>query len=365
MKLYSTAAVSITLFLSACGRPPSGRGGPPQGDFPARVVAAPVKSMDLRDKIVLVGSLVSPEEIAVTARVQAELLELPVRPGQAVEAGILLARLDDVRILARKAEMEARVTLTRNTLERMRRLFGSNTATQQELDEAQGAFDQAAASLTLLEAELRDSRITAPFAGRVGERLVSQGQVLQAGQVLFTLTRMDPLEIRFEVPERFSAALREGMAVRMRSEAYPEERFEGVVVFLSPNVNPQTRSLVVRAEIANPYEKLRPGMFGQVELVLEERPGALVVPEAAVMQQGPANSVLRRNAEGRAELVRVQVGLRFDGQMEIRSGLSEGDVVVVEGLMIKARPGSLLAISPDSERFGLSPEKASAETGDE
>lgn len=348
----ATSALFTLLLFTACGRPPSGQGGPPEGDFPVQVVAAPVKSMDIQDRVVLVGSLIAPEEIQVTARLQAELLELPVRSGQAVEAGDLLARLDDARLQARKAELEARETLSSTTLQRLKSLFESSTATQQELDEAQGSFDQAAAALTLLQEELRDTRIVAPFAGRVGERLVSTGQVLQAGQQLFTLTRLNPLELRFEVPERFIASLKEGMPVRMLSEAYPEDIFEGAVVFLSPTVNPQTRSIVVRAEIPNPDEKLRPGMFGRVELVLEERPDALVVPEAAVMQRGTDTLVLRQNAEGRAEFAPVQVGLRFDGMMEIRSGLDAGDIVVVEGLM-KARPGALLSFSPESERFGL------------
>lgn len=320
--------------------------------------------MDLRDSVRLVGTLVPPEQIQVAARVMSEIQELPVPAGGTVEKGDLIARLDDARLVARKAEVDARVQLTRNTFSRLERLYESSTATRQELDEARAALDQALASQAMIEEELRDTRIAAPFAGRIGERQVSTGQLVQPGQILFSLTQMDPLELRMEVPERFSSALRDGMSVRMSSEAFPGDTFEGKLVFLSPDVNPRTRSVVVRAQMANPEEKLRPGMFGQVDLVLEERPEALVIPEAAVMQRGTQTMVLRKNSEGRADMRPVEVGIRFDGMMEIRSGLSKDDIVVVEGLM-KARPGSLLKLGPGSERFGLSPESDDDENGDD
>lgn len=353
LKLLLLSLFSGFLF-TGCGRPPSGGGGPPEGDFPVSVVAAPAKAVDLQDTVRLVGSLEASEEVHLLARMQAEVMEIAFGQGDKVESGDLIARLDDARLQARLAEATARQRLAETNFARTERLRAVNTATDQELDEARGALDQANAAVQVLQDELRDTRILAPFSGRLGERLVSVGQVVQPGERIFTLTRLDPLEVRFEVPERFAGALRPGMTAMLRSSAFPEEDFEAEVVFIAPQAERRTRTLPVRARLENPDERLRPGMFARVELVLEERANALVIPEAAVMQRGDQAMVLKQNEEGRAAMQPVRVGLRLDGRVEIREGLREGDIVVVEGLL-KARPGVKLAFSAASEDFGLDP----------
>lgn len=350
---YLTALLLFGLvFLTACGRPPSGRGGPPEGDFPVNVVAAPVRTMPVRESVRLVGSLVSSDELNLSSRMMGELVAIHAVQGQDVEQGDLLFSLDQDRLLARRAETASRLALAQSSLERIRRLRASDSATEQELDQALAAQEQALAQKALLEAELRDTQIRAPFRGRLGERQVSVGEIVQPGTPLARLVRTDPLEVRFEVPERHLGALRAGLPVLLESEAFPGESFEAELSFISPELRIATRTVPVRATVPNSSGLLRPGMFVRVHLVLEERPRARVVPEAAVMQRGTQTVVLRQNEAGRAEERVVQVGVRFDGQMEIREGLTENDIVVVEGLM-KARPGMLLNFSPESARFGL------------
>ncbi|MCC5845185.1 MAG: efflux RND transporter periplasmic adaptor subunit [Verrucomicrobia bacterium] len=341
--------------LSGCGRPPSGGGGPPEGDFPVNVVAAPVKSMPVRETVRLVGSLVSLDELNLSSRATGELVEIHVGQGQLVSKGDLLFSLDQDRLLARRAETASRLALAESSLERIRRLRESDSATEQELDQASAVKEQARAQMELLEAELRDTRIRAPFSGRLGERMVSVGEFVQPGTPLARLVRTDPLEVRFEVPERHLGALKEGLRVELQSEAFPDEVYAAEVSFIAPELRMSTRTVPVRATVSNEKTLLRPGMFVRVSLVLDDRPEALVVPEAAVMQRGTDTVVLRQDEDGRAEERAVRVGLRFDGMMEIREGLAEGDIVVVEGLM-KARPGMKLAFSPESERFGLTVE---------
>ncbi|MCC5850339.1 MAG: efflux RND transporter periplasmic adaptor subunit [Verrucomicrobia bacterium] len=352
MTIFKTL-ISLSLFLLvACGRPPSGGGGRPEGDFPVNVVGAPVVSTSLQETVRLVGGFVAPEDIQVVSRIAAEIHELPFAQGAAVEKGDLLVAFDEARLLARKQEIEARLNLAEQTFNRNVRLRESNTVTDQELEVSQAELAQAKANLALVEEELKDTRIHAPFAGRLGERRVSVGQVVQPGQILLHLVQMDPLDIRFEVPERYLAALTDGLTVNVESDAFPDETFSGEVVFVSPEVRASSRTVAVRARVENPEGRLRPGMFGRVGLVLEERPEALVVPETAVMQQGRETVVLARNEEGRAERRVVRTGIRLGGRVEIREGLSEGDVVVVEGQM-KARPGMLLNFTERSARYDL------------
>ena len=363
MKLNFFLCFVPFLLLLGCGQPPSGGGGRPEGDFPVNVVGSPAVVTNLQASVRLVGGLVPVDEIQVVARLSAEVVDLPFSQGALVAQGDLLVGLDDARLRARKAELEARMTLAESTHRRNVRLQESDSATDQEVETSAATLAQSRANLALLEEELRDTRLHAPFAGRLGERRVSVGQLVQPGEVLTRLVRLDPLEARFEVPERLLSVLDEGLKVSLRSDAFPDTPFEGEVVFVSPEVDTVTRTVAVRARVENPEAKLRPGMFVRVDLVLEERADTLVVPETAVMQRGRESQVFVRDEDGRAELRTVHVGIRLEGWVEIREGLSEGDVVVVEGQM-KARPGLLLSFTERSTRYGLDLEAVALPDGE-
>lgn len=343
------------LLLAACGRPPSGGGGPPPGEFPVNVVGAPVTVDRVVESVRLTGTFTATEQVLVQSRVTGEVTEIHVERGEKVKRGALLLLLDSARIEAQLQENQARLDLAKTTFARNQRLRESDSATDQEVDESRAQVDQLRAQRALLEDQMRDTRLLAPFEGRVGDREVSVGQVVQPGQLLFDMVKTDPIHIRFEVPERFTGALRDGGSVRVESDVFPGEDFEGKLVFLAPSVRESTRTLPVRAELPNPDDLLRPGMFARVFLVMEERPEAMLVPEGAVVQRGNGTSVIVRNDEGRAETVSVVTGVRQNGMIEIREGLEPGQSVVVEGHMM-IRPGSLLNFTERSRRFGLEPD---------
>lgn len=343
MKTFRTHFIRfapILLLISGCGKPTSGGGGPPQGDFPTNVVGAPVTVEPLKQTLRLVGTFEAPDEVIVVSKIQGGVEEIAIREGQVVEKGQLIAKMDDDKIQARLLEARARKRLAVANQQRAEELRKTNSISSQEVDEALAEADQAAASLALLEEELEDTRITAPMPGRVGEILVSKGQIVPLGQRLTELIRTDPIEVRFEVPELYIGLIREGLEVEMTSDAYPDALFTGTVSFLAPALRTSTRTLPVKARVANPDGKLRPGMFGNIELVLSEIPDALFVPESAVMQQGPQNMVVVRNPTTfRSEFRPVQVGTRQGGRMHIVSGLEPNELVVAEGTIKMFFPG--------------------------
>lgn len=317
------------------------------------VVGAPVTLEPLRESVLLVGSFLAPELITVVSEIPGEILTLPAVEGTRVQEGDLLVSIDDRKLKARISDAKSRVNLAESTLRRAELLRAGNSISEQELDEAQAALDQAKASMDLLEAELQDTRIHAPMDGVLGEHMVSRGQVVQIGQELMTLVKTDPLEISFEVPEQYLSALKMGLKVKIQSKAYPETDFEGTVNYLAPRLRVNTRTLPVKAEVSNPDGKLRPGMFGNVELVLNELDEALFVPESAVIQQGTTTQVVVRNPAFRSEFRQVKVGVRQGGRMQILEGLRAEDQVVAEGTIKVFRPGMLLNFTADSARYGL------------
>lgn len=341
------------LLVAGCDRPSGGGGG--QGDFSVSGVIAPVEERTLEEKIFLVGSLEAIEAIELVSEVDARVKEIHFVEGAPVGEGDLLIQLDARKLAAAVAEMQARYNLAKANLERSRTLLNRETISIQDFEQSEAEFDSATALLDLANELLDDASIRAPFDGVMTERLISLGQFMSRGQTLASLVAVDPLEVQFNVPERYISQLRMGQLIEFGVEAYPGEYFSGEVVFLSPRVDRESRTVLVKAEIPNRDQRLKPGMFGRIELVFKAREKALVIPEAAISYANDDASVVVMDSEDKAQFRQVQVGFRLAGQVEIVSGLQAGERVVVEGYQ-KMRPGSSIRISADSRRYGIDPE---------
>ncbi len=354
--LYASLNLLLLSLAVGCGRPPSSGGGPPP-DFAVSAVVAPATPETVRPGLQVVGSLLAVASIDVVPEIAGTLEELFFAEGQTVQAGERLARLDATKLQARVAEAEARFRLADANLRRSQELLTRQTIARQEFDFAQAEFQVAEAALKLLRLELDDTEVSAPFAGRISERRVSPGQYVTVGQPLVRLVQMDPLEVAFHVPERNLPALKAGQRIALTVNSYPDLGVDGEVFFIDPVVDPQARTVLVKARIGNPDGLLQPGMFAVINLVLEERAQALVVPEAAVRYRGDQAYVVMVNEEQRVAFQDVSIGLRMPGKVEITSGLNAGDLVVVEGFQ-KMGPGTAIAVSPRSERYGVTPPEA-------
>jgi membrane fusion protein, multidrug efflux system len=346
-------AVLLPLFLAACGKPPPPE--PPPSDFPVAAVVAMVTREAVEERVELVGTVRATDTVELRSELEARVSAAEFTEGGAVEAGQVLFRLDPRREEARLAEAQARLERAAADRARGDELLARQTIPPQEMDRLVEAARTAAAAVELARANLADATIAAPFAGLVGERRAVPGQFVSRGDPLATLTRMDPLEIDFRVPERFAARVAAGQAVRFRAPAWPDETFEARVQYLEPALDADSRSLRVKAGLPNPGLKLRPGMFGTIDLVFATREAALLIPEGALINRGDATLVVRVGADHKAEFRPVVAGERLAGRVEITGGLAEGDRVIVEGHQ-KTRPGATVIATAGSRRFGVEPD---------
>ena len=188
----------------------------------------------------------------------------------------------------------------------------------------------------------------------VGECRVSVGQVVRVGDELTRLYSVDPIELTFNVPGRYLGHMQQDLVVTFSTAAYPDETFSGKVSYLSPRLDPDSRTIRVKATIPNPTRRLSPGMFGRLAIVFGVREQGLVIPESANQLMGGAALVVRVNGAGISEFVPVQVGRRFAKQAEVLSGLAAGDRVVVEGFQ-KMGPGMRVMATAGSEAYGVPP----------
>ncbi|HEX7052673.1 MAG TPA: efflux RND transporter periplasmic adaptor subunit [Burkholderiales bacterium] len=291
----------------------------------ARVVVDTVVH-DLR----AVGTLAPNEAVAVAPEIAGRVERIAFREGQAVEAGAVLVELDASILRAELAKARSDLALARANHERASALAQRGLATQRSLDEARAALQAAQAGYQLAQARLEKATIRAPLAGVVGLRTVSVGAYVTPGQRIVELSDIDPLKVEFRVPELALSELRRGQAIRVTVDALPGRTFHGEIDAIDPVVDVSGRAIRLRARIANPKGELAPGLFARVQIELERRENALLVPEAAIFAEGTKRYVYRV-VDGRALRTPVELGLRRPGEVEVLKGLARGDVVVTAG----------------------------------
>ena len=158
------------------------------------------------------------------------------------------------------------------------------------------------------------------------------------------------MKVEFSVPERFLGQVAGGQAIEVQLAAYPGEQFHGTVYFIDPRVSLETRTVPVKAHLPNPDGRLRAGMFANLDLVLQVRKRAVVIPESALLLEGNQASVFVVT-DGKAQPRPVSPGVRLAGALEIREGLLAGEVVIIEGTQ-KLGPGSPVDVRLDDRPVG-------------
>ena len=193
--------------------------------------------------------------------------------------------------LASVAEGESNFKLSSANFERAKVLITDKMISPQEFDQASATFDLNRATLELKKRQLKDARIVAPFSGVTGARHVSPGQVITKETVLTVLVDLDPVKVEVNVPERYLQQLSIGQALEFSVAAFPGQKFKGEVYFVSPQINENLRTALVKARIPNHDVRLRGGMFASLDLTLQVRDAAIVIPEPAIMSNGDNFSV--------------------------------------------------------------------------
>ena len=310
-----------------------------------QVVAVEAKQQPVIESLSLVGSIAANESVEIKSEAEGVIQEIPFNEGQRVEKGQLLIRLDETKFAASLAESESNFKLSKANFDRAQQLFKEKLISQQEFDQAAATFDLNQATLELRKRDLRDARINAPFSGIVSSRSVSPGQVISKNTTLTWLVDLDTVKVEVNVPERFLSQLQIGRPLEFTVAAFPKEKFRGEVYFVSPQINENLRTALVKARIANREGKLRGGMFASLDLALQVRESAIVIPEPAIMSNGDNFAVFVVDEKGTANMRPIQVGIRLAGKAEVIKGLNPGEKVVVEGIQ-KLRPGAPVKMAP-------------------
>ena len=318
---------------------PGTGGGVAATQAPVTVEVVTVERRAMAYDVSAVGSLVSNESVVLRPEIAGRIARIGFRDGEAVQRGAVLVELDNAVQRAELQQARAKLTLAKANSGRTEDLFARNFVSQSSRDNARAELDLARASLDLAQARLDRTVIRAPFAGVVGIRSVSPGDFVQDGDALINLEDIVTLKLDFRLPELYLDRVQQGQVLELATDVLPDEIFAARVDAIDPLVDAQGRAVRLRASLANPAGRLRPGVFVRVRLVLAERPNVLVVPEAALVAAPGNVQFVYQVLEGKAQRVDVTTGMRRDAVVEIVSGLAQGAQVVSAG-QLKLRDGA-------------------------
>jgi membrane fusion protein (multidrug efflux system) len=349
MLLAMTVLVGGILGFKLYGRHMMAKSMAAQKPPPVAVATATVRELTWQPSLHAVGSFVATQGIIVSAQLDGAVTKIAFESGAVVAAGDLLVQQDVSTEEAQLASAEAAATLARLSLDRAKELRAQGTNAPADLDAAVATSRQAQANVAGIRAAIEKKTVRAPFSGQVGIRQVNLGQFLRSGAVIVPLQALDPIYFNFSLPQQHAAQVAPGRSVQVTVDAFPGEVFTGTVTALNPNVDDASRSLQLQATLANAGGRLRPGMFGVMDVQLPAQEKVLTVPLSAIVYNpyGNAVYVVEDAGEGQGLIVRqqfVQTGATRGDQIAVLKGVKAGDVIVTAG-QLKLRNGSTVIVN--------------------
>lgn len=317
---------------------------PQQRSAPA-VRTTRVERQPFERTLVFNGSLVAEQSISVRSELRGKVDSISFADGETVAEGDLLVAIESGELEAELRSLQEQLKLAITNARRLSNLFEQGSVNASARDDAVTQRSVLEAEVERLQIRLAKTRISAPFAGTLGLRRISRGDLIEADTLITTLQTIRSLNVDFNVPERYRVLIVPGMPLSIRVAGY-EQPFTAAVRAIDPQVNRATRTVTVRAHVDNVDRALLPGNYARVELV-SRKEMAFVVPSVAVMQSLDAASVFTVE-DGMAIRRAVKTGHRDSSHVEILEGLSTGAEVIISGVQ-SVREGQPVTVvsSPD------------------
>jgi membrane fusion protein (multidrug efflux system) len=276
------------------------------------------------------ASLTAVEEATVVARTQGVVEAIFAEEGTVVKAEQPLAQLDTERLALELARTETNLESLRRAFERAEQLYASKMISPDAYDQARFNLEREEALKALQAHDLEEATIRAPIDGVVTARKIKLGNTLQPNSVAFEIKRADILEAILNIPEKELIKIRAGQSATIRVDALEDAQFDGTLVRVAPEIDPNSGTFRATVEARNELDLLKPGMFARVEVLFDSQADALLVAREAILNQRTGQNVYLVR-DGLAHLQPVKTGYLMGDQVEVLTGLTEGDEVVIRG----------------------------------
>lgn len=312
-----------------------------------RVETLTLQPTNFQNIIELTGSVEAQDDATLSAQSAGTLTSLTAL-GTSVRAGQLVAQIDPKLINAAVQQAEAAVEVAQaqfdladDNLKRQEPLYRDSIISAIEYENARAQFNQARATLsqnrallTQAQEQLANTRITAPFAGKVEQHFVERGEQMTPGLPVVRIVNTNRVKVNVGVPERFAADISEGTPVEVSFAAYRGARRPGTITFVGSVINPNNRTFPIELELENTDGLLKPEMVADVFVTREQLSDVVVVPQSSIVRDETGNSVFVVNSQSGqniAERRSVRLGGSYEGRSVVSEGLQTGDEVIILG----------------------------------
>jgi membrane fusion protein (multidrug efflux system) len=290
-----------------------------------------VNSEQLANTVNVTGSLIADESVVLNSELSGKIEKISFKEGQRVTKGQTIVTLNDDEILAEIEKLQFTKKLNEDDEYRQKVLLEKEAISREEYETALTTLNTVKSEIKVLEARLQKHYIKAPFSGITGFRDIAEGSYLNPGARITELYRINPIKLEFNIPSKYISLVNNGDQLTFEVDGY-DEQFAGEIYAVEPLIDPQTRSISLRARASNDESKLFPGQFARVSLTLETIPNALMIPTESVIPELSGKKVfLYKN--GQVTPVQVSTGIRTEDRIQVTSGINEGDTVITTGIL--------------------------------
>ncbi len=303
-------------------------------DPPAIVDVIVAQNQSISSTIEANGSIIANEFVELHPEVSGRVVYLNIPEGSSVAKGTILARINDADLQAQLNKTKVQIDLAEKTEQRFSKLIAINGINQADYDNALNQLNNLKADLAYTQVLIDKTVLKAPFTGLIGLRQISQGAYISPTTIIATMQQVNKLKVDFTVPEEYSSFIRQGTVVEVAVDNNGATRCKAVVIAREPQINQTTRNLLIRASLSNC--NANPGTFTKVYFNAGGAKRNILIPTNAIIPDDKNKKVVVIK-NGMATYAVVETGVRQENVVEITKGLSQGDSVVVDGVLF-ARP---------------------------
>jgi len=312
---------------------------------PVKVVNVQTQSIDKH--IQAQGEIKAFREVILQSDIAGKVIKLNLFEGQTVQKGDIIVQLDDRVYQAKLKQAQAKLKHSQQKYLRIKTLVEKGTGSASEAEDAAADLKFHEAEVALATINVDKTQIKAPFSGILGLKDVDVGDYITPGQALVNLVDINTIMVDFHLPEKYISDIQEKMTVNLVADSIPGKVFAGVIYAIAPTLDATMRSLHARAKFSNPKFLLKPGLFSRLHIILATIDKALIIPEEALIYQ-ESKFYVYTIKDGKAILTEVSTGAKQDGFIQVTSGLSEQEQVVLAG-QIKLFDGASIQVIEDKK----------------
>lgn len=334
-----------SLILCSCSQirnsSPSKGFAPP----PAEVEVIKIEQSSFVKELKATGTLESSQSLELTSEIEGKIIYLNIPEGKLVNKGHVLAKVNDVTNQAEVEVAKAKLENAQINFNRMKSLREKGAISQQTLDNTSETLHIAEGEFKRVNSISSMTDITAPFSGVLSIRKISLGEYIDPGDPIVRISQIDPIYLLFSLPEQYISQIQLGQDVKF---TVGDKEYTSKVTVIDPYIDPNTRTVQIKAQTPNPKRELLPGRFANVALGVQNIQNAILIPEEALIQEDNKKQVAVVSDDNTVTFKEVSITKWDKGSILISSGLMEGDVVITSGHQ-KIRPGSKVIPKPRSQ----------------